>query len=354
MKFKPADQVKFDLVSLGEVMLRLDPGESRIRAAREFKVWEGGGEYNVARGLRKCFGMRTAIVTALVDNEIGRLVEDLINTGGVSPEFINWVEFDQVGRAARNGLNFTERGFGLRGGVGVSDRGHTAVSQLTAGDINWQQLFGDAGARIFHTGGIFARLSETTPEVILAAMHAAKSAGTIISYDFNYRPSLWAGLGGKEKAQQISKQIAPLVDIMIGGVDDFTQSLGIEVAEPSFETIVPAVVAQYPNLKVVATTNRDLKSASQNNYTAIGWSSETGFVNSSLNLEVEVLDRVGAGDSFVSALLYCLLNDLPLNTALDYGVAHGALTMTTPGDNSMATLADVKAVVAGGSAQLKR
>ena len=354
MKFKPADQVKFDLVSLGEVMLRLDPGESRIRAAREFKVWEGGGEYNVARGLRKCFGMRTAIVTALVDNEIGRLVEDLINTGGVSTEFINWVEFDQVGRAARNGFNFTERGFGLRGGVGVSDRGHTAVSQLTAGDINWQQLFADAGARIFHTGGIFARLSETTPEVILAAMHAAKAAGTIISYDFNYRPSLWAGLGGKEKAQQISKQIAPLVDIMIGGVDDFTQSLGIEVAEPSFETIVPAVVAQYPNLKVVATTNRDLKSASQNNYSAIGWSSETGFVASSLNLEVEVLDRVGAGDSFVSALLYCLLNELSLNTALDYGVAHGALTMTTPGDNSMATLADVKAVVTGGSAQLKR
>lgn len=354
MKFIPADQVKFDLVSLGEVMLRLDPGESRIRAAREFKVWEGGGEYNVARGLRKCFGMRTAIVTALVDNEIGRLVEDLINTGGVSTEFINWVEFDQVGRAARNGLNFTERGFGLRGGVGVSDRGHTAVSQLTAGDINWQQLFADAGVRIFHTGGIFARLSETTPEVILAAMHAAKAAGTIISYDFNYRPSLWAGLGGKEKAQQISKRIAPLVDIMIGGVDDFTQSLGIEIAQPSFETIVPAVVAQYPNLKVVATTNRDLKSASQNNYSAIGWSNETGFVTSSLNLEVEVLDRVGAGDSFVSALLYSLLNELPLNTALDYGVAHGALTMTTPGDNSMATLADVKAVVAGGSAQLKR
>ncbi len=354
MKFKPADQVQFDLVSLGEVMLRLDPGESRIRAAREFKVWEGGGEYNVARGLRKCFGMRTAIVTALVDNEIGRLVEDLINTGGVSTEFINWVEFDQVGRAARNGLNFTERGFGLRGGVGVSDRGHTAVSQLTAGDINWQQLFADVGARIFHTGGIFARLSETTPEVILAAMQAAKAAGTSISYDFNYRPSLWAGLGGKEKAQQISKQIAPLVDIMIGGVDDFTQSLGIEVAQPSFETTVPEVMAQYPNLKVVATTKRDLKSASQNNYSAIGWSSETGFVTSSLNLEVEVLDRVGAGDSFVSALLYCLLNELPLNTALDYGVAHGALTMTTPGDNSMATLADVKAVVAGGSAQLKR
>ncbi|CAB4576691.1 MAG: sugar kinase [Actinobacteria bacterium] len=354
MKFKSVDQTKFDLVSLGEVMLRLDPGEGRIRTAREFKVWEGGGEYNVARGLRKCFEMRTAIVTSLVDNEIGRLVEDLILTGGVSTEFIQWVEFDQVGRSARNGLNFTERGFGLRGGVGVSDRGHTAVSQLKPGMIDWQHLFGNLGVRVFHTGGIFARLSDSTPAVILEAMHAAKETGTLISYDFNYRPSLWAGLGGKAKAQEISKQIAPLVDIMIGGVDDFSQSLGIEIADPTFENMVPAVVAQYPNLQLVATTKRDLKSASQNSYSAIAWRKDDGFVTSSLNLEVEVLDRVGAGDSFVSALIYCLLKEMPLQTALDYGVAHGALTMTTPGDNSMATLADVQAVITGGSAAIKR
>lgn len=354
MKFKPADQVAFDLVSLGEVMLRLDPGEGRIRTAREFNVWEGGGEYNVARGLRKCFGMRTAIVTSLVDNEVGRLVEDLILTGGVTTDFINWVEFDQVGRSARNGLNFTERGFGLRGGVGISDRGHTAVSQLKPGMIDWQQIFGELGVRVFHTGGIFARLSDSTPAVILEAMTAAKETGTLISYDFNYRPSLWAGLGGKAKAQEISKQIAPLVDIMIGGVDDFNQSLGIEIPDPTFENIVPAVVAQYPNLQLVATTKRDLKSASQNSYSAIGWCKDDGFVTSSLNLEVEVLDRVGAGDSFVSALIYCLLNAMSLQTALDYGVAHGALTMTTPGDNSMATLADVQAVIAGGSATIKR
>jgi 2-dehydro-3-deoxygluconokinase len=353
MKFLAAAAAKFDLVSLGEVMLRLDPGESRIRAAREFKVWEGGGEYNVARGLTKCFGRQTAVVTSLVDNEIGRLVQDLISQGGVSGEFINWVEFDQVGRAVRNGLNFTERGFGIRGGVGVSDRGHTAVSQLKPGDINWNQVFA-GGVRVFHTGGIFARLSETTPEVILEAMQIAKANGAVISYDFNYRPSLWAGLGGKAKAQEINQSIAPLVDIMIGGVDDFTQSLGIEVADPKFETIVPAVLKQYPNLQVVATTNRELKSASQNSYSAIGWSSETGFVTSSLNLEVEVLDRVGAGDSFTAGLIYALLNNEPLTTALDYGVAHGALTMTTPGDNSMASLSDVKAVIAGGSAAIKR
>lgn len=352
MKFKQATQ--FDLVSLGEVMLRLDPGEGRIRTAREFKVWEGGGEYNVARGLRKCFGLRTAIVTSLVDNEVGRLIEDLISAGGVTTDFIRWIEFDQVGRSARNGLNFTERGFGIRGGVGVSDRGHTAISQLAPGMIDWQHLFGELGVRVFHTGGIFARLSETAPAVILEAMQIAKTTGTLISYDFNYRPSLWAGLGGKERAQQVSKQIAPYVDIMIGGVDDFTQSLGIEVTNPTFETLVPEVVAQYPNLQVVATTKRDLKSASQNSYSAIGWSAETGFVSSSLNLEVEVLDRVGAGDSFVSGLIYCLLNNQSLLTGLDYGVAHGALTMTTPGDNSMATLADVTAVINGGSAQLKR
>ncbi|MFM1905818.1 MAG: hypothetical protein RIT32_614 [Actinomycetota bacterium] len=354
MKFNSAAKTKFDLVSLGEVMLRLDPGEGRIRTAREFKVWEGGGEYNVARGLRKCFGMRTAIATSLVDNEVGRLVEDLILTGGVSTDFINWVEFDQVGRAARNGLNFTERGFGLRGGVGISDRGHTAVSQLKHGMINWQQIFGEFGVRVFHTGGIFARLSETTSEVILEAMQIAKQHNVIISYDFNYRPSLWAGLGGKAKAQEISKQIAPFVTIMIGGVDDFTQSLGIELPNATFETMVPEVVEQYPNIEVVATTKRDLKSASQNNYSAIGWSKETGFVSSTLDLEVEVLDRVGAGDSFVSGLIYCLLNEKPLGVALDYGVAHGALTMTTPGDNSMATISDVEAVIAGGSAALKR
>lgn len=353
MKFKSANY-KFDLVSLGEVMLRLDPGEGRIRTAREFKVWEGGGEYNVARGLRKCFGLNTAIVTALVDNEVGRLVEDLISTGGVSTQFINWVEFDQVGRTARNGLNFTERGFGIRGGVGISDRGHTAISQLKPTDVNWNYIFNDLGARVFHTGGIFARLSDSTPDVIITAMEQAKASGAIISYDFNYRPSLWAGLGGKAKAQQISQQIAPLVDIMIGGVDDFNQSLGFEIPNASFADLVPEVVSRYPNLEVIATTKRDLKSASQNSYSAVGWSKASGLVDGNLNLEVEVLDRVGAGDSFVSGLIYGLLTQLPLQTALDYGVAHGALTMTTPGDNSMATLADVESVIAGGSATLKR
>jgi 2-dehydro-3-deoxygluconokinase len=354
MNLKFISDAKFDLVSLGEVMLRLDPGETRIRAAREFRVWEGGGEYNVARGLSKCFDYKTAIVTALVDNEIGRLVEDLILAGGVSTEFIEWVDFDQVGRTARNGLNFTERGFGIRGGVGISDRGHTAVSQLKVGQIPWQNILSEMKTRIFHTGGIFARLSETTPDVILEAIKIAKANGSLISYDFNYRASLWSGLGGKTRAQEVSKLIAPHVDIMIGGVDDFVQSLGTNSSATEFTQIVPDVLSDYPNLQVIATTNRGLTSASRNSYSAVGWSKAEGFKESPLSLEVEVLDRVGAGDSFVSGLMHGLFTGKSLADSLNYGVAHGALTMTTPGDNSMASLADVEAVISGGSASLKR
>ncbi|MEJ2641801.1 MAG: hypothetical protein P8010_19725, partial [Desulfosarcinaceae bacterium] len=180
LTLKPAEACKYDLVSLGEVMVRLDPGEGRIHTTRRFNVWEGGGEYNVARGLRRCFRQRTAIVTAFADNAVGRLAEDLIYQGGVDPVFIKWVPYDGIGREVRNGLNFTERGYGIRGAVGCSDRGHTAVSQLKKGDINWEHLFGQLGVRWFHTGGIFAALSETTPEVALEAMACAKKHGTII------------------------------------------------------------------------------------------------------------------------------------------------------------------------------
>jgi 2-dehydro-3-deoxygluconokinase len=362
MKFKPEQAVKFDQLSLGEVMLRLDPGEGRIRSAREFKVWEGGGEYNVARGLTHCFGLHTGVVTALVDNEIGRLVENLIQQGGVSTEFINWEVFDQIGQAARNGLNFTERGFGIRGPLGVSDRGHTAISQLKPGQIDWQHIFGELGVRIFHTGGIFARLGENTAEVILEAMQAANTHGTLVSYDFNYRASLWAKHGGIAKAQEISKLIAPHVQIMIGGPIDFNQSLGIDLidakgesaADSQFGLMSQVVSELFPNLDVIANTNRDLNSASKNHYSAIGWSKAAGFAQSTISLEVEVLDRIGAGDSFVAGLLFGLLTQKSLTQALDYGVAHGALTMTTPGDNSAASLAEVEAVIAGKIGQISR
>jgi 2-dehydro-3-deoxygluconokinase len=361
---KPADSVRFDEVSLGEVMLRLDPGEHRIRTARDFHVWEGGGEYNVARGLRRAFGYRTAIVTALVDNEIGRLVEDCILTGGVDTELIRWLPFDGVGRDARNGLNFTERGFGVRGALGVSDRGNTAASLMAPGDVDWDHLFGELGARWFHTGGIFAALSESAAATALAAVTAAKRHGTIVSYDLNYRPSLWKAIGGQKRAQEVNRKIAPLVDVMIGNEEDFTACLGFEVdnAEPNLERLeadafaamIEEVARAYPNLVVVATTLRGVHSATVNDWGALAWSRKSGLVASTERPGLEILDRVGGGDSFASGLICALLDGEDLATAVEYGAAHGALAMTTPGDTSMATREDVVRLAKGGGARVVR
>src|SRR5213075_2658156 len=229
LTIKPAGSCKYDLLALGEIMLRLDPGEGRIRTAREFKVWEGGGEYNVARGLRRCFGMRTAVCTAFADNDVGRLIEDFILQGGVDTAFVKWRPYDGVGRTVRNGLNFTERGFGVRGAVGNPDRGNTAASQLKPGDFDWEHIFGELGVRWFHTGGIFAALSATTAELTVEAVKAANKHGTIVSYDLNYRPSLWKTIGGLKKAQEVNREIAKYVDVMIGNEEDFTASLGFAV-----------------------------------------------------------------------------------------------------------------------------
>src|SRR5712692_3092452 len=271
---RPREGCRWDLVSLGEVMLRLDPGDGRIHTTRAFQVWEGGGEYNVARGLKRCFGLDTAIVTALVDNPVGRLVQDLIHQGGVDASHLRWVKDDGVGRSARNGLNFTERGFGVRAAVGCSDRGHTAVSQLRPGEIDWEEIFGREGARWFHTGGIFAALSETTPLVAREAMETAKRHGTVVSYDLNYRESLWKGIGGKEKAREVNRALAPLVDVMLGNEEDFTACLGFEVEGldehlskldvQNFRKMIARAVEQFPNFKVVATTLRNAKTATIN------------------------------------------------------------------------------------------
>ena len=362
LKPKPADDCRFDLVSLGEVMLRLDPGEGRTRTARSFRAWEGGGEYNVARGLRRCFGMRTALVSAFADNEVGRLLEDLILQGGVEMSFVKWMKYDGVGRAVRNGLNFTERGFGLRGAVGCSDRGHTAASQLKAGDIDWDAIFAQ-GVRWFHTGGIFAALSDTTPDLVEEALTKAKAHGVTTSYDLNYRPSLWQAIGGKARAQEVNRRIAKRVDVMIGNEEDFTACLGLEVEGvdshhrelpiDGYKRMIERAVAQYPNFLATATTLRTVKTATVNDWGALCWYDGT-FYQATGRSSLEILDRVGGGDSFASGFIYGMLTTGDAQQAVEYGAAHGALAMTTPGDTSMASLAEVEKLVRGGSARVDR
>ena len=216
LNLRPKEECMYDAVSLGEVMLRLDPGEGRIRTARSFRAWEGGGEYNVVRGLRRCFGMKTAVITAFADNEVGKLMEDLILQGGVDTSLIKWMKTDGIGRICRNGLNFTERGFGIRGAKGCSDRANTAISKARPEDFDFEYIFKDLGARWLHTGGIYAALSEQSCETVLEAIKTAKKYGTIVSYDLNYRPSMWSAIGGQAKAQEINKEIAKYVDVMIG------------------------------------------------------------------------------------------------------------------------------------------
>ncbi len=222
LKLKDKKDCMYDEISLGEIMLRLDPGEGRIRTSRNFKAWEGGGEYNVARGLSRCFGMKTAVVTAFADNEIGRLIEDLILQGGVDTRLIKWVDYDGIGRKVRNGLNFVERGFGIRGAVSTSDRGNTVISQIKPGDIDWDYIFGTLGVRWFHPGGIYAALSEHSAKVVIEAVKAAKKYGTVVSYDLNYRASLWKDIGGIEKAREVNEELAPYVDVMIVNEEDLT------------------------------------------------------------------------------------------------------------------------------------
>jgi 2-dehydro-3-deoxygluconokinase len=352
----------YDQISLGEVMLRLDPGEGRIRTARQFTAWEGGGEYNTSRGLCKCFGLRTAVCTAIVDNEIGHLIEDFIMQGGVDTEFIKWREDDGIGRSVRNGLNFTERGFGIRGAVGNPDRGNSAASQLKPGDYDWDHIFGQLGARWFHTGGIFAALSESAAQITIEAVTAAKKHGTIVSYDLNYRPSLWKSIGGQAKAREVNREIAKYVDVMIGNEEDFTASLGFAVAgqetlghieTDAFKAMIETAVKEFPNFKVAATTLRHVITATKNDWSAILWHAGK-FHESKPYPGLEILDRVGGGDSFASGVQFGFLEFNDAQKAVEYGAAHGALASTTPGDTSMATRKEVEKAIAGGGARVVR
>lgn len=363
LNLKDKRDCRYDQISLGEVMLRLDPGNDRVRCARSFRAWEGGGEYNVARGLRRCFGMDTAVITALAKNDVGYLIEDFILQGGVDASLIQWKPYDGIGRKVRNGLNFTERGFGVRGALGISDRANTAASQMKPGDIDWDEVFGARGARWFHTGGIFAALSETTAQVVIEAVKTAKKYGTVVSYDLNYRPSLWRDIGGKEKAQEVNREIAPYIDVMIGNEEDFTACLGFEIGGndaalkkldlDGYRAMMGEVAKTYPNFKVIATTLREVKSATVNDWSAMAWS-EGEIFKAKDYPALEIYDRVGGGDSFASGLIYGLMTTGDAQRAVNYGAAHGALAMTTPGDTSMARLAEVEALMNNGSARVQR
>jgi 2-dehydro-3-deoxygluconokinase len=363
LNIRPKTECKWDLVSLGEVMLRLDPGDDRIHTTRNFRVWEGGGEYNVARGLKRCFGMDTAIVTAFADNAVGRLLQDFLYQGGVDQSQVKWIPFDGVGRTVRNGLNFTERGFGVRAALGCSDRGNTAVSQLKPGDVDWHHIFAKEGARWFHTGGIFAALSETTPLVAKEAMQAAKRNNVIVSYDLNYRESLWKAIGGKKTSQAVNRELASFVDVMIGNEEDFTAALGFEVEGldvnhskldvENFRRMIEQVVRTYPNFQVVATTLRNVKSATINDWGAVCYSGGTLY-RAITRENLEIFDRVGGGDSFASGLIYGFLTGHEPQWAVECGAAHGALAMTTGGDTTMASLSEVEKVMKGVSARVAR
>jgi 2-dehydro-3-deoxygluconokinase len=360
---KPVSECKYDILSLGEVMIRLDPGDERIHTTRYFRVWEGGGEYNVARGLRRTFGQRAAVVTAIADNPVGRLLEDLLLQGGVGLEYIQWVPFDGIGRKTRVGLNFTERGFGIRGAVGCSDRANSAASQMKKGDVDWERIFGRDGIRWFHTGGIFAGLSATTPDLIIEAVTVAKKHGAVVSYDLNYRDSLWRDIGGQKKAREVNCEIASQVDVMLGNEEDFTAALGFEVkgVDKSFSTLDPTnfkrmietAVKEYPNFKVVATTLRNARTATRNDWGAVMYANGQ-FYDATPRPDLEIYDRVGGGDSFASGLIYALMEGKSPEQTVNYGAAHGALAMTTPGDTTTATLKEVEKAMKGAGARVER
>jgi 2-dehydro-3-deoxygluconokinase len=306
--------------------------------------------------------MRTGILTALADNPVGRLLEDLMLQGGTDLSYLRWVPYDGVGRTVRNGLNFTERGFGPRAAVGCSDRGHSAASQLTPDDFDWDRIFGEHQSRWLHSGGIFAALSESTPKVLTRAFESAQAHGTVVSYDLNYRDSLWRSIGGADKARAVNRELVGMVDVLFGNEEDFSAALGFEIegtdanytdlSTASFRHMIEKVVAAYPKVKAVATTLRTAKSASNNGWGAICYFAGEFFEAAPTN--VQIFDRVGGGDSFASGFIYGLLQGKEPEWALRCGVAHGALAMSTPGDTSMASRSEVERLMKGASARIAR
>lgn len=358
LEIKTDGATEYDIVSLGEVMLRLDPGDRPIAGARVFEAWEGGGEYNVARAASAVFGLRSAVVTALVDNAVGRLIVRLIGEGGVDTRFVTWLPFDGIGKKVRNPLNFTERGFGVRAARGVSDRASSAASQNVLEAVGWDDVFFKYGTRWFHTGGIFTALSEESAQAAMNAIARARDSGAVVSYDLNYRPSLWQDRGGRQAARELNAKLATMVDVLVGNEEDYGDCLGIEVPRvkdvdrveerEGFAEILLEARRQYPGVKVTLMTLRKVLSASRNDWSAIGIAGDALYKGRMFH-GLEIYDRIGGGDGFISAFAAAMLEGKDFSRAIDEGIAHGALVMTTPGDVSMATKDDVERL-AGGSA----
>ena len=351
LDIKSKGDCRWDLVSLGEVLLRFDPSDERIHNARNFRVFDGGAEYNVARNLAKVFKQNTAIVTALADNALGRLAGDFILQGGVEASEILWRTRDGKGENTRNGLYFIERGFGLRPPNSCFDRANTAISQLKAGEVDWRKIFAENGARWFHTGGVFTGLSETTPEPANEAMKIAKDCGAMVSYDLNYRDSLWKTRGGKDAANELNRKLLPFTDIAFGAFD-FDSKLS-NFDENAFRRAAEKMMSDFSNLKAVVSTVREVHSASRHDLSAVCFSDNQ--IHKALDYKnVEVFDRVGSGDAFAAGFIYGCLAGRDLKYSIECGAAHGALSMTTAGDNSMSTLREVENLMAGGGAIVQR
>ena len=347
-----------DFVSLGALVHRLDPGVVPFRKATECKIHVSGGEFNCAANLADCFGLRTGIATAMVDYPIGELIAERVRAMGVKPFYRHF---------KHNGVNgpnmatvYSDRGYGVRPPVVFYNRSHEAAAELKPGDFDWQAIF-SGGVRWFHSGGIFAALSETTGEVIIEGMRAAKAAGAVVSFDLNYRAKLWNLWGGQEAAQAVLRRIMENVDVLVGNEEDMQLGLGVhgpQVAGASkldpaaFIGMIDEVVRLYPNVKVVATTLREVHSTNRHSWGAVAWIDGKSYV--APTCELDVYDRVGGGDGFASGLFYGLLTGQPGQEAVNLGWAHGALLTTFPGDTTMATLEQVRAFAKGGSARIQR
>ena len=367
-KIPPAEGSKYDLLALGALISRLDPGVVPFKEEDTYALHVAGGEYNVAKNLSSCFGSRTAIATAMVDNPIGQRIEADVRRAGVTP-FYRRFAFDGV-RGPNMAIVWSDRGQGVRAPVVFYNRANEAAQQLKPGSFDWKTIFAGGAVRWFHSGGIFAALSPTTSELVIEAMQAAKNAGAIVSFDLNYRAKLWSvaaaerGLSSakaEEEAARVLRKIVSLVDILVGNEEDLQKGLGLKgqdvetksKLDPSaFFGMIDSVVKDFPNIKGIATTLREVYSTNRHSWSAVLWLEGKSYQAPAC--ELDVLDRVGGGDGFASGLFYGLLAGKSPEEALKLGWAHGALLTTTPGDTSMVSLDQVEAFAKGGSARIHR